>query len=352
MSRPESEGGKKAPYSPLIGRIDDQLLDPPDFSDVAKHAVYYGIKHIDKSNPAGINMDGTLIVILGAKKERKTTLALNVVRNLCKQEGRLNGKKILWETLESGQSPKKVKQALICMEATAYMAGRMWGSIYRVPKRKKGADEYSNMMVVRDARDPAYAPEGPGNLFHLSVPFAMSMNRTPLQREAIEYAVASVNDWPLLIYGAPVNQGWTKTLESVSGKALRDLWPYKRWLLAVEKYDVGVIVIDHTNAYTGSNDYDRQQIATTHGSAAVSELGVAMIAVCQPSRASVVSGEPMVRGGDKWAEEANLVIRTKYEQNADCMDIKCLDAREAPFPDLRVPLEKRSGLIFPDSYPL
>ena len=259
------------PYSPCVVDIDDHLLSPPDYSKTAKTAVFYGIKHIDAANPAGVNLDGgEMIVIQGRKKQRKTTLALNLVRNWCKQADRLKGGKILWETLESGQTPRKVKQALIVMEATAYMAEKLWGSVYRVPdKRKNGMDEYTNMDVIRDAKDPLIPT---ASLFSLSVQYALSRNRTKLQHEAITEARKRVNGWPLLLYGAPSVQGRTKSLETPGdAKNLIDCLPYRRWSNAVEKLNVKIIVVDHNNAYHGVNDYDRQQKGIVHVSAAVSD---------------------------------------------------------------------------------
>jgi len=339
------------PYDPSVDAIDDHLLSPPDYSEYAKTALFYDIKHVDAANPAGVNLSGgELLVIQGQKKNRKTTVALNLARNWCKQADRLRGGVILWETLESGQTPKKIKQQLICMEATAFMAEEMWGSVYNVPaKSSKGMDEYTNMDIVRDTKDPTI-PRAP--LFQLSVQFALSRDRTALQHRAIQEAIKRVNGWPLIIYGAPADQGKTKALETPdAGKPLDDCLPYKRWKKAVEKLNVKIIIVDHTNAYHGVNDYDRQQRGIVHVSAAVSELGALMVAVCQPSMGSTRNGGQMeARGGTRYAEEANTVFNTHYEQDSYRVKIVCGDARETPFPDIWVPMEKRSGLMFPSSY--
>lgn len=345
---------EEQPYNPSVGAIDDHLVDPPDRMKVMEDALFYGIKHIDEANPAGLNLSGQMISIVGAQKNRKTTIALNLVRNWCMSAGKLHGGTILWESLESGQTPRRIKQFLVCMQAAAIMARELWGSYYDAPKLKQGAYEYTDMAAVRDARDPSYSQVGPGNLFHLGVDFALSKERTPLQHKAIIEAVDVVNSWPLYITGAPSRQGRTKALDSPSnGKALHECDPYRRWLRFVEQANVKIIVVDHTNAYNGVGDYDRQQKGIVHASAAVSELEVVMLSICQPSLGSVRSGERMMsRGGSRYEEEAHLVIHTHYTNDAWRVKLKCGDARGAPFPTVWVPIEKSSGLLFPDSYPV
>lgn len=339
-------------YNPHVSAIDDRLINPPDFSDVAKTALYYGIKHMDAANPAGINLSGQMIAVVGQKKNRKTTFVLNLVRNWCLQHDRLRGGTVLWESLESGQTPVSVKQQLICMEATNYLVQDVWGSNKNIPNiLRRGEDQYTNMNVIRDKRDPSYGQESHSLLFTLSRQFALSATRSELQHRSIIEAKKRVDAWPLLFYGAPSNQGATKALEYPEGGLLEELLPYKRWAYAARKHNVKIIVVDHVNAYRGVNDYDRQQKAIVHAASAVAELGVVLVAICQPSRASTSNGGTLrSRGGDRWEEEANTVIHTRYNQGDDKMHLHCADAREAPFPDIWVPLEMRSGLLFPSSY--
>lgn len=339
-------------FDPHVAEIEDDILDPPDYDKIMKESLRYNIKHIDRANPAGINKDGQMISIVGAKKNRKTTLAMNLVRNWCYQEHRLDGKKILWDTLESGQTPKSVKQQLICMEATYLMAVEIWGSIYNIPKLKQGMDEYTNMSAVRDARDPAN-PDSNRPLFVLSRQFSLSATRSPLQHKCLVAAKHRVDKWPLLFCGAPSTQGGTRMLQYPEGGVLENFYPYRRWKWMVETMDVGFIVADHVNAYRGVNDYDRQQKGIVHASSAVSDLGVIFVAICQPSRSSTQNGSGLKsRGGDRWEEESNTVKHVEYRQNDDKIKIICADAREAPFPDIYTPIDKHSGLMFPDSYPV
>lgn len=336
-----------------VADINDGLLEPPKYDDVIKRALLWNIRHIDEVAPAGVNIkEGELIVIQGRKKHRKTTMALNLVRNWCKQANKLGGT-ICWETLESGQTPRKVKQLLICMEATAYMCRRIWGDISSFPMVRDGVNYYTNMNIVRDATDPAL-PNSRQGIFRLSPGYASSVDRTPLQHEALLYAREEVNTWPLLITGATAPQGSTKRLElNENGRAMEDCLPFKRWQFLVDKLGVKIVVLDHVNAYTGSgSDYDRQSKGVTHVSSGVSELGLVIVAVCQVSMTSLrQDDQPEARGGTKYAEEANRVINVKYVQDDWRIRIECSDSREAPFPDIWVPLDRASGLFFPYSYP-
>lgn len=340
-------------YDPSIAAIEDQLLNPPDYTEILKTALQYGIKHIDLANPAGVNLeDGEMIVIRGRKKNRKTTLALNLVRHWCRSGDRLQGGKILWETLESGQTPRKVKQALICMEATAYMAGKIYKDVRGLPKLKAGMDDYTSMDALRDVRDPAHSQEGAGNLFKLSPEYAKSVDRTPLQHEAIQEAIERVNKWPLLLYGAPRRQGGTKILEGRNGgESLDGLLPYSRWQRAVKDLGVKIIVVDHVNAYNVINDYDKANKAVMHASAIIGEFNVVFLAASQVSLTSIrVDGQQETRGGTKWSEEGNTIVDIWYKQHDNKVKIGCGAARDAPFPDIYVPVEMNSGLFFPDSY--
>jgi hypothetical protein len=239
------------------------------------------------------------------------------------------------------------------MQATASMANGLYGKISKFPMIRKALDQYTDMTAIRDARDPE-SPEGNvGNLFRLSVKYALTADRTPMQHKAITQAVEEVNGWPLVIYGAPIKKGRTKLLETLEGRSPSECLPYQRWQHAVEKLGVRIIVVDHVQGYSGGSAYDTLERAVAYMAAAVAELGVVMIAVSQLSLTSRRSGnESYARGGARLAEEANLVLGVNYPQNADYMQITCEAARDEPPPTTRVPIEKNSGLLFPTSYPV
>lgn len=342
-------------YDPRIGAIDDGLSGEPKAEQVKKRVLDYGLqlRHINGAIPTGVDIEnGELIVIQGPEKHRKTTLALNLVRSWCRS-GKLQGGRVLVETLESGMSPKKYKQALVVMQATASMANELYGGVSKFPMLRKALDEYTDMTAIRDARDPASPDGNVGDLFRLSVKYALTADRTPLQHRAITAAVKEVNEWPLIIYGAPIKKGRTKLLETLNGKSPSECLPYRRWQAAVEKLDVRIIVVDHVQGYSGGSAYDVLERAVAYMAAAVAELGVVMIAVSQLSLTSRRSGnEKYARGGARLAEEANLVLLVSYPQNADYMQIECAAARDEPPPTIKVPIEKHSGLLFPASFPV
>lgn len=341
-------------YDPRVHAIDDGMDEQPDLDAIRASAVQYGIYNIDRVTPSGIDVrDGEFVVVQGPDKGRKTTTALNIARNICRS-GRLNGS-VVWETLESGESPRKVKQRFIAMEATAILAMHVWKSVPNFPSKEFECWEDGERQVYRvtdmESVENYVANGENASLFRLSVKRVMGGSRTKLQQWAIEQARARVNEWPLVIFGAPEKMGDTKRLDMPSnGDGISSCLPYKRWLFAKKQYNARVVFVDHSAAYVCQNDYDKANRFVAHASAFVAQENAALFSLAQTSMGS---GGEYAMGGKKQAQEGTVVFATEYsDPKGHKVIVDPLRSRDEPPPKMYVPIERFSGLFFPMSYPI
>jgi hypothetical protein len=350
-------GAKVEVYDPSVGQIDDGLLDPPSLQEAKGDALTFGMRDLDIVHPTGIDLDGSLYVVQGVEKNRKTTVVLNWVRHWCRSQN-LNGS-IIVDILESRSSPKRYKRQLVCMEATAIMAGRIYQGANPFPWKEAGVTRedgkpcrYIDVAKMSSELDPK-TDDPYAFLFHLSPRRAMSGLRTPMQHEAIVEAKKHVDKWPLLLFGAPRKQGGTKRLELPgNGVPIEDCYPYKRWAKCVEKHNAKILVIDHTHTYNVPSGFDALEKVAMHIAAAVAQLRLCVIAIAQTS---LGTGRQYAKGGSKLAEEATMVLWPKYdnsEAGKHSLLVECLVAEDEPPANFRVPIEPYSGLILPYSYPV
>jgi hypothetical protein len=355
-SRPEELTGAEV-YNPHISAIQDGMLDPPTPEEVDENAVRFNLHHLDKVVPGGLDLSGSLYVIQGVEKHRKTTTALNWIRTICRS-GKLKDGFIAVDVLESRSSPRKYKQALICMEATAILAMEHFGDMASMPWVDKGLDEDTggvlrsiDTSVLEHIKDPKCKDEYAW-LFRLNVKRAMSGWRTPMQQWAIEKAFNRVQKWPIYLFGAPSKQGSTKLLELPgNGRLIDKCYPYRRWAKAI-KAGAKIIVVDHCHAYNVPAGYDTLEKVVMHISAAVAQLGVCVIAVAQTS---LGTERTYARGGTKLSEEASIVLMPKYKRDGEQkfrVRIDCLATEDEPPVNFYVPIEPYSGLFFPKTYPV
>ncbi len=338
-------------YRPQIAEIDDLLLNPPDIEALKKNAINTGVLHLDAVRPTGLDVvNGEMIAVQGNEGERKTTFVLNLVRNIC-NSGRLGPRTILWDTLESGSSPVKVKQSLVCMEATALLAMEIWGSATKLPMSVMDAGseyKYANMKAICSRLD-----EKTGRpLFTMSPGRMMGSDRLPIQQAVLEQALKNVNSWPLLICGAPNRQGGTKVITSPpNGDGLLDEhFPYKRWKGFAGKFGTKIVVVDHASAYSIMNPYDLIMRFTAHAAGVVAELNMVLMAVTQTS---LSSQREYAVGGPRISQESSGVWATKYKRaNPYNLQLEPKKSRYEPPPRMNIPIEPHSGLLFPWSHPI
>ena len=346
---------RQGEYSPKIAEIDDLLLNPPDIESLKKSAINTGVLHLDAVMPAGLDMvSGEMIAVQGKEGERKTTFLLNVIRNIC-NAGKLGARTILWDTLESGSSPVKVKQALVCMEATALLAMDIWGSATKLPMNIAGGGsdgrpeyKYANMKAICSRLDEKTGLP----LFTMSPARMMSSNRLPAQQAALGQALKNVNSWPILICGAPSRQGGTKiiTTSPNGGGTLDEYFPYKRWKGFADKFGTKIVAVDHASAYSIMNPYDLIMKFTAHAAGVVAELNMVLLAVTQTS---LSSQREYAVGGPRISQESSSVWATKYKRaNPYNFQLEPKKSRYEPPPKMNIPIEPHSGLLFPWSYPV
>jgi hypothetical protein len=352
-------------YDPNIAAIDDGMSDPPSPEDLAK-AVRFNMADLDAVHPTGIELDGALYVVQGVEKNRKTTLVQNWARNIC------NGPEfdgyVIVDVVESRSSPKTYKQQLICMEATALMAHRVFGGLTRIPMLSDGVDrDTGRSLHYVDARkmsgklDPK-ADDDNALLFRLSRKRVLSGLLTPTQLWAIEKARENVSKWPMYIFGAPSRQGSTKSLELPgNGVEIEECRPYKRWKKWVEalrgdeedesKWKKIVLIIDHAHTYNIPAGFDALEKVAMHIGAGIAQLKICIIAVAQTS---LGTDRMYAKGGSKLSEEANMVMMPKYDRSDEGkynLRVNCLASEDEPPADFNVPIEPFSGLILPYTRP-
>jgi hypothetical protein len=277
-----------------------------------KNLIPYGIGPLDKAL-YGIDPEGELVVVQGEQKNRKTTFVANVIMNICSWDKADDKPTINIDTLESGMRPKKYRDMLISMAASRFLVQQG----HRVHQACPACD-------TAECRELIISPK-----------FLKYNTRTALQRQAIEYALDVMQWWPVLIHGASVVQGNTRSLQEAALGYKKDK---ARWLSLVEDFGVRIIVVDHIQQYAFTDgtttDYEKQIRAVAAISDFSSQHGVAFIALSQVSltslRESRDNGAKLTAaGGAKAAQEANTVLSTSYKDGSGVMKIKIEESRDA-----------------------
>lgn len=357
---------RKDRYDPSIAAIDDGMSDPPSPEELAKTAVRFGMVDLDAVHPTGIELDGSLYVVQGVEKNRKTTLVQAWVRKICRSKT-FDGHVIV-DVVESRSSPRTYKQQLICMEATALMADKVYNGFTNMPWKNAGVDRdtgrtlhYVDARKMAEKLDPR-ANDDNALLFRLSRKRVLSGLLTPTQHWAIEKARENVSKWPVYIFGAPSRQGSTKSLELPgNGVTIDECLPYKRWKKWIEalrgdeedesKWKKIVLVIDHAHTYNIPAGFDALEKIAMHIGAGIAQLKICIIAVAQTS---LGTDRMYAKGGSKLSEEANMVMMPKYDRSDAGkynLRVNCLASEDEPPADFNVPIEPFSGLILPYTHP-
>jgi len=296
--------------------------------DNRKNLVPYGIQPFDLALYGLDTINGELNLILGKEKNRKTTFVENVVINymlLMRKKG-LTPPFTVIDTLESGMHPKRYRDTLIANVATRVLLERG--------------------HTLRSSCPVCNAPNC--REFGLSPEFLRYNTRTSEQNIAINTAMALLLDFPLYIYGANPQQGDTRNLASAStGKTSR--W---RWL--VEEKGAKVFVIDHVQQYQFSqetSDYEKQLRAVGAIGDLVAQEYVVALLLSQVSLTSVrdaksMNGKIGASGGQKAAQEANVVFSTTYSPGSGSMRIGVEESRKSPTFSISQPLEDVSGAFY------
>jgi len=318
-------------YDPRLSALVAQCVT--DWGDPVKNRenlIPYGIKYIDQEL-YGLDPSGELIVIQGEEKKRKTTLWINIIINIMMNPNVKTKPVVNVDMLESGMPVKKLRDTILANIATRY-------------------------ILRQGHRADAFCPEcGTEKCRHLDLShkFMRYRTRTPVQQEAINYAIdetSNFNNWPILIHGARLDQGNTRDLRyaAVSGPDGQ----HSRWRRLVENLGVKIMVEDHVQQYIAdeTDEYKLQLHAVRVISSFVAQYGIANFLVSQVSLTSLRDvkqngGKLVAAGGSKAAQEANTVFRAEYN-NDGAMKIKIELSRDAGNLTVRQPLDDSSGAFY------
>jgi len=317
---------KTTAYSPHIRDLIKQCVDDwgkPE--DNRKLLVPYGIPELDRALYGVDVLNGELVVVQGQEKNRKTTFMANVIANICNNAELVNPPVINIDTLESGMPPRRYRDSLISIMATRYLLG-------------EGHTPFSHCHACGQAVC---------NQLGITPEFLMYNSRTKDQLKAINYAIATMSEWSLLVHGANPMQGNTRDL----GNAYDPQEPAEsRWVRLIEEEGVNMFVIDHAQQYAiagEASSYEKLIKSVSAIGDLVARYNVACFLLTQVSLTSVREsrngGTLMAAGGSKAAEEANSVISTKYESGSGVMRIILEESRRASSFTLWQPLDDESG---------
>jgi hypothetical protein len=318
-------------YDPRVQRlIENQENYWGDPRQNKEKLIPYGIKYIDDAL-YGIDPDGELVVIQGEEKNRKTTLLANVLCNIMTWP-RLKEKPVInIDSLESGMRPEKYKDTLISIMATRYLIST-----------GHQAGDFCNMCGGK-CRHMGISPK-----------FLRFMERTKEQKDAVDYASDTIYEWPLLIHGASLKQGNTRSLKDAA-IGMKD--KKARWVRLIEMFGMRINAVDHGQQYAFEDDptdYEKQLRSVAAIGDFVSQYGTTTFFLSQVSLTSARDvkangGKLVAAGGAKAAQEANTVLSTSYKPGSGVIKIKIEESRDAGSFPVWQRLDDTSGCFYGDA---
>jgi hypothetical protein len=288
--------------------------------------VPYGIEPLDRALYGIDVLNGELIVILGPHKMRKTTFVMNVLVNIMLNERPKVKPYTVVDSLESSANPKRYRDSLLSIVATRYLL-----------EQGHNAKNFCPACEEPVCRHMGITPD-----------FLRYNSRTRLQQQAIHYAIETMMGWPLDIYGANPFQGDTRSIDSLRG-------PNSRWVRLIQEKGAKLFVDDHVQQFQGQNpqatDYEKQIMAIGAVGDVVAQWSIACLMLSQVSLTSMKEkqkgeGKLTASGGNKAAQEANVVYSTAYVPGSGRVGITIEESRKSGTFSLIQPLEDSSGAFF------
>ncbi len=312
-------------YSPHISHLIERALakDWGNPEENRKGLIPFGVKPLDLALYGIDTTNGDLIVIQGAEKNRKTTVAVNFVLNALTNKDFEDKPLTVIDTLESSMQPPRYRDTLIANMATRYLVSKG-----HKPK------EACPACGENRCRQLGISPE-----------FLRYHSRTPEQQEAIDYAIETLRDIPMLIYGANPVEGNTRDL-AISAK---------RWEYLIKHAGAKLFVIDHLQQYQfkdDPSDYEKQLRAISVISDIVAQYSVAVFLLSQISmtsqrEAQMGTGKYYAAGGRRAAAEASTVFSVDYESGSGKVCITIEASRKASSLSVWVDIDDVSGAFLP-----
>jgi len=319
-------------YDPTMPALLDQCEN--DWGDQvvnAERLIPYGLKPIDLAL-YGIDPDGEVILIQGDRKGRKTTTEANIIKNIMTGKKPVEKPVINIDTLESGMRPKTYRDVFISMMATQY-------------------------LMFQGHKPYAYCPACNAEACHqigITPKFLRYNKRTKEQQEAISWAIDNMRTWPLLIHGANVLEGNTRSLTEA---ALGTKKEKARWKRLMDAHGVSIFVVDHLQQYafeTAMDDYEKQIRAVSQIGDFSTQNGVTFMLLSQVSMGSLKDakengGKLTAAGGSRAAAEATTVFSTSQTAEGRVVKLKIEESRYTGSFSVWQRIEIESGLFYGNS---
>lgn len=318
-------------YDPNIQSLVDLSAEQWGDPEINRgNLVPYGIAQFDQ---ALYGMDityGELDLIIGPEKQRKTTMALNIIANYMSSPFPVEKPLTVIDTLESGMKPEKYKDALISIVATRWLMGK--GHSPRNNCRACGSEQCREIGISPD--------------------FLRYNTRTAVQKASIDYALETVREWPIMIYGANLKQGDTRNLN----KAMQTI--ESRWPIIIQELGAKIFVTDHVQQYQlvqgVASDYEKQIQAVAAVGDVVSQWNIVCLMLSQISLTSIrdarnQSGKLIASGGSKAHQEANVIFSVAYKSGEGIMKMAIEEARNASSFAVWQTIEDVSGSFYGES---
>lgn len=291
--------------------------------------IKYGIPFLDK-RLFGLNtMDGELVLVIGEEKQRKTTLAINIVINILTQTDPQHMPYIVIDSLESGMPPERYTDQLVSNLASRYLMDMGHTPV---------SHGRCTMCGSPACKELAITPE-----------FLMYLSRSTAQRKVIDRAYDEIMSWPLDIWGAGIGQGDTRNLMAAVGKLDRS----SRWVWAVEEKGANIFIDDHVQQYSFNDmtlgDYEKLSRSVSAVGAFVAAYRTAVLLLSQISLTSIREakggGKVTATGGRKPHQEANTILKASYEKDSGEMGISIEDSRKSGAGFTTLPMDDISGAL-------
>lgn len=351
---------------------EESAFAPVD-EDVYGGIVPFGIKHVDEAFMAGVKpYSPQIIAIQGGSGARKTTLILNIIKNMCLSNTLIDNHRIIFDTLENGMTVERVFLALRQMVATQIL-------IYEYHLREcipanSDPREYlwwlfNQPLPSLGSRDLCLMPTDTINgketsICVLTADFVETFYREQIQmteRQLYAWQLAGqvIRDFPLEVFGTSEHPNFEEA-ERRSEDTTNIEASLKRWLKLAEEYGGIQVISDHLGEYWFGRyvlPQEKQGQIVPYYARFVKTARCTLWAINQEGighqkdfrQLGIVYGS---MGGDVLKSTAQLNWRVGYNQFEDKYHMLLytpVKGRRGSHPDLRLNIEPNSGCIFGDS---
>jgi hypothetical protein len=341
---------------------------PPGEFDV--EIVPFGINHLDADFLMGVSPTmPQCYSIQGISGARKTTLMLNLVKNMCLSGTLPEGHKIVYDILESGQTIEKCLTILRGMLADQYMIYRHHTG-YRDIMVDEHPVAYLRQLFARELphSDPAALVQAITTTINgVAVPecvlkpsfirrlYLNKIHMTPNQIKAWMLAGDALGYFPVEFFG--VSSHYDRDERQRRSIVTDDIVAATvRWAELLDTCESMQIITDHLNAYRvgSTKDYDKQIIVTEYIDHFIKEHGVTVWILFQEgvtnrreydAKGEVYGG----KGGDAVKAISDTNWRVSYSKITSPYFMTLhspVKSREGDHPDLALMVNPISGTIF------